>query len=63
MPDTPPLDPRVRLGHVAEATALIAELRGRVPHLSLDRWRIFSLYRNAADREHMVEALHEAGLR
>jgi hypothetical protein len=54
---------RVRLGERAEARELIAELRSRLPYLTLDRWRIFSLYRNPADSTHMLEALNEAGLR
>jgi tetratricopeptide (TPR) repeat protein len=51
----------VRLGKAAEARALTAELRARLPHLTLACWRIFSLYRNPADTAHMIEALHGAG--
>lgn len=53
---------RVRLGQRDEARALMTELLTRIPHLSLDRWRIFSLYRDPADTAHMVDALNEAGL-
>jgi adenylate cyclase len=54
---------RIRLGQKEEAKALVAGLLARVPDLTLDRWRIFSLYRRPGDIPHMVDALHEAGLR
>jgi adenylate cyclase len=52
----------VRLDDRGEARGLISELRSRLPHLDLTRWRIFELYRDRADRTHMLDALHEAGL-
>jgi adenylate cyclase len=52
----------VRLGQPGEAKKLIAEVLTRLPHLTIGRWGIFSLYRNPADSEHMISSLNQAGL-
>ena len=52
----------VRVDKSEQARALIADLKRRLPHLILSRWRLFSLYRVSSDTEHMITALHEAGL-
>ena len=51
----------VRLGRRTEARAIAAEVLNRLPQFSLNRWTIFSLYRDPQDADHMIEALREAG--
>ena len=52
----------VRLGRVAEAQALIADVLTRLPHLTLKQWKIFSLYRDPAVSADMIGSLNRAGL-
>jgi hypothetical protein len=51
----------VRLEQRPEARAVAEEVLTRLPHLTLSRWPMFSLYRKRQDADHMTDALREAG--
>ena len=53
----------VRLGQTGEAAEIATVVLRRLPHLSLNAWPALSVYRNAQDAEHVLEALRMAGLR
>lgn len=52
----------VQLGQIAEAKALVTEVRQRVPLMTLDRWVAPRLYLHGGDSDQMVAALRKAGM-
>jgi adenylate cyclase len=52
----------MRLGQRDEARTVTTELSKRLPHLSIGRWPMTSVFRRDRDCERFVEVLREAGL-
>jgi Tfp pilus assembly protein PilF len=51
----------VRLGQLAQAKEVIADVLAKVPSLTLARWPLSSAYRNQRDADHLFDALRQAG--
>lgn len=50
----------VRLGQLAQAKEVIADVLAKVPNLTRARWPLSSAYRNRSDADHLFDALREA---
>lgn len=51
----------VRLGRRDEARAIAADVLARSPNMAAGKWPALALYKRAADADHMIAALREAG--
>lgn len=52
----------VRINELDEARSVVSQLLSRLPHLSIARWPMSSVFRNPRDAELLLESLKEAGL-
>jgi adenylate cyclase len=53
----------VRLGKVAEASTIAADILRKVPRLKIDAWPALSVYTDPRDAEHVAEPLRRVGLK